>query len=232
MSMLFITATGTEIGKTFVTCALVDQLRRRGQPVRAIKPVVSGFDPENPADSDCAHLLTAQQQPLLEALDNISPWRFRAPLSPDMAAAAEGRHVPFDAVVRFCRDASKQPDTTLLIEGIGGAMVPLDDRHTVLDWMVALQAPALVVTGSYLGALSHTLTTCAAIAARGVPIQAVVVSESVDNAVNLKATCESLQRFLPEMPIVSVGRLPGTEAWRGAPDLLAAAGFKGSAAAG
>jgi len=225
MSSLFVTATGTEIGKTFVTCALVDQLRRSGQRVRAIKPVVSGFDSDNAHDSDCAHLLAAQQRPLLDDLDKISPWRYRAPLSPDMAAAAENRHVPFDALVSFCRDADN-PDTTLLIEGIGGAMVPLDESHTVLDWIAALNAPALVVTGSYLGALSHTLTTCMAIRARKVEIQAVLVSESVHDAVDLKATCDTLQRFLPDTPISAVARLPGNEAWRNAPDLLGAAGLQ------
>jgi dethiobiotin synthetase len=225
MSTLFITATGTEIGKTFVTCALVDQLRRQGQPVRAIKPVVSGFDPQDPYDTDCAHLLKAQQRPLLDELDRVSPWRFRAPLSPDMAAAAEGRRVPFDEVVRFCREAREEHET-LLIEGIGGAMVPLDETRTVLDWIVALNIPSLVVTGSYLGALSHTLTTCAAMQSRGVPIKALVVSESAGEAVDLRATCQTLQRFLPAIPITSVGRLAGSEAWREAPDLLGVAGLK------
>ncbi len=228
MSSLFITATGTEIGKTFVTCALTHQLRTLGRPVRAIKPVVSGFDPAQPGTSDCAQLLAAQSLPLAHHLDELSPWRFQAPLSPDMAAAAEQRQVPFSELLRFCRTAAAA-DATLLIEGIGGAMVPLDDSHTVLDWMAALGMPVLIVSGSYLGTLSHTLTTCAAVAAREIHIQAVLVSESPDNDIDLEATCASLRRFLPDVPIAPIPRISAPDPWRNAPDLLDVAGLKAAA---
>src|SRR3546814_8137834 len=79
----------------------------------------------------------------------MSPWRFRAPLSPDMAAAREGRTVPFDDLVDHCRDRLAAAAGPLLIEGVGGAMVPLDECHTVLDWMAALALPALLVSGTY-----------------------------------------------------------------------------------
>ena len=79
----------------------------------------------------------------------MSPWRFAAPLSPDMAASRERRSIPFDALVAHCRAASERRGVTL-IEGIGGVMTPLDAEHTVLDWIAALGAPALLVVGSYL----------------------------------------------------------------------------------
>ena len=224
MTALFVTATGTEIGKTFVTCALAHQLRGLKRQVQVIKPVVSGFDPAEPAGSDCAELLAALDLDLDSHLDRISPWRFRAPLSPDMAAAAEQRQVPFEDVVRFCEDAAAG-DGALLIEGIGGAMVPLDTRHTVLDWMAALGAPALIVAGSYLGTLSHTLTTCAAVAARQLDIQAVLVSETENSDVDLLATCASLERFLAGVPVMPIPRIGGPQPWRHAPDLLAVAGL-------
>ena len=82
----------------------------------------------------------------------------------------------------------------LLIEGIGGAMVPLNERHTVLDWIAELGAPALVVTGSYLGTISHTLTTLAAIRGRGVPIAGLVISESAESPVALTETAETISR--------------------------------------
>ena len=106
MSTLFVTATGTEIGKTLVTCALVEQLRKRDRGVRAIKPVVSGFDEAEADDSDCALLMRAQGQEATE-LDRVSPWRFRAALSPDMAAAAENREVPFAELIQFCQEAEE-----------------------------------------------------------------------------------------------------------------------------
>src|SRR5689334_6196325 len=137
MGALFITATGTDIGKTFVTAGLIAELRAAGRSVHAIKPVVSGFDPAHSAGSDPAVLLDALERSTAD-LDAISPWRFKAPLAPDMAAGQEGRSVDFAALVAFSRDAIAAARDVLLIEGVGGIMVPLDDRHTVLDWMAEL----------------------------------------------------------------------------------------------
>jgi dethiobiotin synthetase len=205
MSALFVTASGTDVGKTFVMRRLIEELEAAGHRVRALKPVASGFDPSDAAASDTGELLRALGQPLDAAhLDAVSPWRFAAPLSPDMAAAREGRSVPFDAVVEFCRRGSDAHVT--LIEGIGGVMVPLDDRHTVLDWVVALGAPVLLVVGSYLGTLSHSLTAAAALHGRGVRIAGVVVSESPLQPAPAEETAEVLARFLPNVPLRTLPR--------------------------
>ncbi len=174
MTRLFVTATGTEVGKTLVTAALAHQLRALGRTVEALKPVLSGFDPAGP--SDAHEILAALGRPLTD-LDHISPWRFKAPLSPDVAAAREGRKIPFDDLIAFCRRAIDGDADTVLIEGVGGAFVPLDDRHSVADWIAALGLPALVVTGSYLGCLSHTIATVEAMCARNLDITALIVSE-------------------------------------------------------
>ena len=91
-------------------------------------------------------------------------------------------------------------------EGIGGAMVPLDATLTVLDWMAELQAPALVVCGSYLGTLSHTLTTVAALRGRDIDIAGVVISESEESPVPVSETVETLQRHLGGVPVATVPR--------------------------
>ena len=142
MTAFFITATGTDIGKTFVAAGLIRHMQAAGRPVEALKPVVSGFDPGAWHGSDPGVLLAALGRPAeLAEIERISPWRFTAPLSPDMAARREGRAIDFEALVEFCRRSMTQASGTLLIEGIGGIMVPLDDRHTVLDWMSALRIP-------------------------------------------------------------------------------------------
>ena len=125
-------------------------------------------------------------------------------LSPDMAAAREHRSIPFAALVDFCR-APSSADVTL-IEGIGGVMVPLDAEHTVLDWIAALGAPALLVVGSYLGTLSHSLTAAAALRSRGVVLAAVIVSESAEQPVAVEETAASLRRFLQPTTICIVAR--------------------------
>jgi dethiobiotin synthetase len=195
MTTLFVTSSGTGIGKTFVTLKLIAELKAAGRRVRALKPVASGFDAARPADGDTGELLRALTlEPTAANLDAVSPWRFAAPLSPDMAAARERRTIPFDALVAYCRAAGRSGEVTL-IEGVGGVMVPLDVEHTVLDWIAALEVPALLVVGSYLGTLSHSLTAIAALRARGVTIAGVVVSESEEQPVPAAETAATLARF-------------------------------------
>jgi dethiobiotin synthetase len=181
--------------------------------VRILKPVISGFCEDDMADSDSAVLLRAiGRQPTPAAVKAMSPWRFAAPLSPDMAAAREGKTIDFDALVRFCRNAIHGGEKITLIEGIGGVMVPLTERHTVLDWIAALDIPALVVVGSYLGTLSHGLTAAQALRARNISIAGVVISESEDSPVPLAETAASLARFLPGVAIRTVPRRPWADA--------------------
>jgi dethiobiotin synthetase len=202
-----ITATGTEVGKTYVTAAMAKDLADFGHSVRVLKPVISGFDDANPENSDTAVLLKNLGQPLTpENIDACSPWRFSEPLSPDMAARHEGRSIDFEALVQFCRDAQTGKEDVLLIEAVGGAMVPLDSSHTVLDWMTHLGAPVIVVAGSYLGALSHTLTTVSAIREQNIDIAALVVDESEDSPVPLGETVDTLERFLPGLNLISLRR--------------------------
>ena len=107
-----------------------------------MKPVISGFDPARAGDSDTGVLLRALGLPLTEEeIEDISPWRFAAPLSPDMAARARRPEIDFERWSLSARPRSKQP-RPLLIEGVGGIMVPLDRSNTVLDWMRALDLPS------------------------------------------------------------------------------------------
>jgi len=227
VSTLFVTATGTEIGKTLITAALCRELRAQGRPVRALKPVLSGYDPAELRESDPGVLLASLGEAATEdAVAKIAPWRFAAPLSPDMAAAREGRRLDVGEIVAFCRAAAGDP---LLVEGIGGAMVPLCERHTVLDWIAALQVPALVVAGSYLGTISHTLTTLAAMRGRGVEVAGLVISESSESPVPPAETAETIARHAGPLPIAILPRLPaGPEPWHAAPPLLEPLGLCGA----
>jgi dethiobiotin synthetase len=213
MNAIFITATGTDIGKTFVAAGVIRHMRALGRPVEAIKPLVTGYDPLRAAVTDPGVLLKALGRSTTEAeIARISPWRFAAPLSPDMAARRENRSIDFDALMQFSRDAVKNAPDMLLIEGIGGVMVPLDDSRTVVDWMAELNIPALLVTGTYLGSLSHTLTSRDALRRRGVRIRMIVVNESAHSTVPLDETLATIQRFEPAAAIVALPRLPDANA--------------------
>ncbi len=207
MTAYFVTATGTDIGKTFVTAGLIRHLRDNGRRVAALKPIVSGFDVATSALSDPGLLLDALGEPVTpEGLARLSPWQFAAPLSPDMAAAREERRIEFDDLIKLCRDAVAAADGTLFIEGVGGVMVPLDGRHTVLDWMVALGLPLILVTGSYLGTISHTLTALEVVARARLKVAALVVNDSGDGAVPLDETLATLRRFAG-VPTVTLPRV-------------------------
>ena len=196
MTAFFITATGTDVGKTFVASGLIRHWRAAGRQVDALKPVASGFDPAAVESSDTGILLTALGKPITPAeIERISPWRLKAPLSPDMAARLENRTIDFDALVKFSRDAIAATKDTLLIEGIGGIMVPLDDQHTVLDWMMALNIPLVLVTGTYVGSLSHTLTCLDVLARRGLSVKTVVVNDTPGSPVTFQNTISTLRNF-------------------------------------
>lgn len=214
----FITSSGTGIGKTLVTASLCHQLRGQGKTVHALKPVISGWD-ESDEQNDTATLLRSLGRPFTaESIECISPWRFHAPLSPDMAAREEGRTIDFSALTAFCA----QPDEAeySFIEGVGGVMVPLTDRHTVLDLMDALKIPVILVVGSYLGSLSHTLTALEALRSRALEVRAIVISESENSEVPLAETQKTLHNFI-RIPMMVLPRVASgdTPLWMRAPDI-------------
>jgi dethiobiotin synthetase len=209
MAAYFVASTGADVGKTFVTAGLIRRLREAGAAVDALKPVVSGYDSSVAETSDPAVLLTALGRPVAaDEVARMAPWRFRAPLSPDLAAAREGRSIVFDELVDFSRSAVDAANGILFIEGAGGIMVPLDGKRTVLDWMTALRIPVLLVVGGYLGTISHALTALDVLAQRHLTVAAVVVSESERNPVELADTVASIVRFSGGVEVIGLPRLP------------------------
>lgn len=210
MTAIFVTGTGTGIGKTFVTAALVRHLRASGRTVEALKPVVTGFDPASAAESDPGVLLAAMDRPAsLDEIDKIAPWRYRAPLAPDMAARAEGTAVDFTRLCEFSLRSLLTRRDVLLIEGVGGVMAPLSDEHTVLDWMNILRLPLILVAGSYLGTISHTLTALDVLRRRDLTVFTVAVSESEGSAVPLDDTVAAIRRFVHPVNVLAVPRMAG-----------------------
>lgn len=209
MTTIFVTSSGTDIGKTYVSAMLIRQLRAKGLPVQALKPVVSGIDETTFPDSDPAALLAALGEDVtFDNIDLLSRWVFEPALSPDMAAARAGVTIDFGELVNHCK-ARAQLHDPLVIEGVGGLLVPLNADKTVLDWMQALNGPtfaSLLVVGSYLGTISHTLTTLDVMRRNDLAPRAIVVSESTSNPVPLTETVEVLSRFTGATPIIAVPR--------------------------
>jgi dethiobiotin synthetase len=208
MTAVFITATGTDIGKTFIARGMIGKLRARGRSVEALKPVITGFDPRAPQLSDTGRLLLALGVTLTpERIAAASPFRLREPLSPDIAARREGTAIDFAALVDHGRRAIAAHRDALIIEGIGGIMVPLDDRHTVLDWMIELDLPLILAAGSYVGTLSHTLTALEVLDRASLKVAAVVVNETPDSAATLEDTAATIRRFATGIEVLALPRL-------------------------
>jgi dethiobiotin synthetase len=209
MTAVFVTSTGTDIGKTFVVRGLIKQLRARGRTVEALKPVVTGFDPRTAHVSDTGRLLSALGRALTPGhIADVSPYRLREPLSPDLAARLEGTAIDFNALNAVCRTAIGRHKDALIIEGIGGIMVPLDERHTVLDWMIEIDLPLILVAGSYVGTLSHTLSALDVLDRNDLKVAAVVVSETVGSAASLADTADTIRRFATNTEVLALPRLP------------------------
>ena len=223
MAAMFITGTGTDIGKTWLACALLRHWRAQGRRPLAFKPLLSGFDSSHPEASDAGQILAALGRAGrdMSELDAVAPWRFAAPLSPNMAAALEGKAIDFDALVDYTRRVADADSCPTLIEGVGGVMAPLTDRRTVRDWIAASGLPCVLVAGSYLGSLSHTLTALEALTKVGVAVKAIVVNESAGSGVELDAVIENLMCHAPGIAVHGIPRAaPGSSVTRLADWLL------------
>ena len=175
---LFVTATDTGVGKTYVTAMIARALCDAGRSVGAYKPVCSGA--ETGADGalswgDVA-TLTAAIGGRFEA-GRVCPLRFRAPLAPNIAARRENAEIDFQ---QLCEGAHwwRGRVEILLVEGVGGLLCPLAARETIADLAAALKYPLLVVARLGLGTINHTLLTVEAARSRGLAVAGILLNEA------------------------------------------------------
>ena len=193
---LFWTATGTDQGKTYVLSKMVSYLYPK---VQALKPIISGWSASE--ENDLTELLKAQKMSInFSGIQELNWQKFAAPLSPDQAAHLEGQSVDYEGLIDFCR--KKMAQKTCWIEGVGGVMVPLTANKTVLDWMRALDCKVVLVTSSYLGTLSHTLTAVEVLKHFKIKIQLIIINQTPNSDLSLIDTQRSLQSFIADIPIM------------------------------
>jgi dethiobiotin synthetase len=173
---LFVTGTDTGVGKTLVSCALIRLLREEGVNAAGFKPISCGMDDGRWSDAEALRA-AAGTGAGTESLDSTCPLRFKAPLAPTLAAAAEGQRVHLD-VARRALAAMNERREAVVVEGVGGWLVPLDEKTLVADFAVELNWPVLVVGRAGLGTINHTLLTVRDVERRGLPLAGVVLSDS------------------------------------------------------
>ncbi len=178
MRGLFVTAIGTDCGKTHAACALLRELKARGDDPLPLKPLMSGFAPGDLLASDAGRLLAACGRPVTE--DGISQicWKsFEEPSAPNVAARRAGVDLDYRELLEFVNDRIAATDNAVLVEGAGGVMSPLTDDCTNLDLMADLDLPVVVLAANYLGAVSHTLTALDVLQRRGLRTVGLIVSQ-------------------------------------------------------
>ncbi len=169
MNAWFVTGTDTGVGKTFVSCALLQALARRHPRVVGMKPVAAGLiqTADGWDSEDAIALRAASTVRVPPALDN--PVRLPDPISPHIAAKRVATRIDISHLVACQRELAQQADA-VVVEGAGGFLVPLSPTHTGADLAQALGLPVLLVVGLRLGCLNHALLSAEAIRARGLPL--------------------------------------------------------------
>ena len=215
----FITGTGTNVGKTLVSCILAQQLRAQNLNVQILKPLVSGVD--DIRISDTALLLKAMGKTLSEThINQCSPWRFKAPLAPSMAALLEGGILDFEEIITFCQLPRPDADI-LLIEGAGGIMSPVTDKTHHINWIKALNIPIILVAGTYLGCISHILTAIEVCKSRQIPIAALIINQRTDSEMAPAQIIEALNTFItvPMVPLPLLNGKNQIDKWKISPNI-------------
>ena len=198
----FITSTGTNIGKTFLTKMLINRSIELNYKVSAIKPIISGFNKNNFEETDTGIIINALNTPKID-IDKISPWRFKEPLSPDLAAKNEGKYINFEELIHFCEQSINSKNNDLvLVEGVGGTMVPINDKFTIMDLIIKLNIPVILTIGSYLGSISHTLNAYEILDKYNININSIVVMQSESQDVGVEYTINSIKNHIKKTPII------------------------------
>lgn len=183
MSGLFITGTDTGCGKTIVTASLAKALASRGIDVGVAKPFASGLNPDVPDETTDIRFLQ-RAAGLNEPLDLVCPVRLRLPLAPANAAPLEGKRLDVATVTEAMRHYLGQHEVNL-VEGIGGAAVPIKENYLVSDFAKDLGLPVLVVARSALGTINHTLLTVEHLRSKGSQIFGLVFNRTFGGAMDL-----------------------------------------------
>ncbi len=200
--IIFVTGTGTGVGKTLLTCLLLAHLRAAGTKALAMKPFCSG------GLGDVRFFDRLQNHELPKEL--LNPFYFAEPVSPLVAARKHRRQVGLNEVLNKIQ-ASKSGCEVLLVEGSGGVLVPLGEGYLVADLIEKLACPVIVVARNKLGVINHTLLTVRTLQGHGVKWIKVVLMGCEPGDYSTRTNHKTLQEWLSPVGVVSVpflGRNP------------------------
>jgi dethiobiotin synthetase len=168
---VFVTGTGTEVGKTVVAAVLARSLASSGHEVAVFKPAVTGLEEDGEPD----HALLRRAAGSVQSAEEIAPYRYRPPASPHLAARLAGEEIEPERLVEAAQQAAEGSDV-LVCEGVGGLLVPLSPDYLVRDFAADLGLPVVIAAAPGLGTINHTLLTIEAARGAGLDVLAVVLT--------------------------------------------------------
>ncbi|MBR8533968.1 ATP-dependent dethiobiotin synthetase BioD [Carboxylicivirga sediminis] len=195
MSTYFVTAIDTDAGKTVVTGLLGRYLKQSGQDVITMKLSQTGC--ENLSDDIAVHRQLMGMELMEDDINGLTcPYLFRFPASPHLAAAMENVHISEDELVKAI-ECIQGKYANVLVEGVGGLMVPINEELLVADFIQKHNFPVIVVTSGRLGSINHTLLTLEVLKARNIPVYGIIYNHYPITEVQITAdSAKLLRRYL------------------------------------
>ncbi|MBN8429920.1 dethiobiotin synthase [Microbulbifer salipaludis] len=207
----FVTGTNTEVGKTYVTAALLHAAGAQGLKTAAVKPVASGCEqtPEGLRNSDALTLMAAMTEDM--PYEQVNPIALEPAIAPHIAAMEAGRRLDPSRLVGICRGVMSSKADLVLIEGAGGWRVPLAPRQFLSDVPRALELPVILVVSMELGCINHALLTAEAIHRDGLPLAGWVANFVRGPQSDMPRAEENLATLRTVLPAPCLGVLPHDE---------------------
>ncbi|MBA4142060.1 MAG: dethiobiotin synthase [Nitrosospira sp.] len=194
----FVTGTGTDVGKTRVSCALLHAFGALGKTVAGMKPVAAGRENGKWRDVE----LLAAASSITAPYEQMNPYALLPPIAPHIAAEQSGVDIDI-AVIRQAYLELRKIAEVVIVEGIGGFLVPLNDHQDSGDMARALGLPVILVVGMQLGCLNHALLTARAVRATGLPLAGWVANRIDPQMIAFEENVLALQYRL-ECPLLGV----------------------------
>lgn len=195
MQSTFVTGTDTEVGKTFVSCALVRQLVANGLRVTVMKPVASGAQWLNGElrNDDALQLIAASNVDV--PYEWVNPYCFEPAIAPHIAAEQSGIEISLEHILTTYQRLSNLADV-VIVEGVGGWLVPLNSRQTMADLAGRLNLPVMLVVGMRLGCINHALLTVDAIHAKALNMRGWIANILDPHMPCLQENIQTLEKFI------------------------------------
>lgn len=200
----FVAGTDTGVGKTLIATVLMAALKARGATVAGMKPVASGCARSASGLRNDDALALQYAASIATDYDAINPYAFEPPIAPHIAAVEAGIDIRLDRITRNYNELASNVGC-MVVEGVGGWMVPLGRDCTTADLAVALGLPVILVVGVRLGCINHALLSAAAIVASGLPL-AGWVANCVD--ADMQRRDENVSALRERMSAPLLGEVP------------------------